>query len=854
MKRLKANLTFAIAGLLLISNVMFGFPADIIINKWNESKIVDKLYHAMKDPNVVDKKRTAFLPTLTGRAYAANFSMQTGYYVGNGSSQSIAGLGFQPQTVIIEAATTAGQGIWKTSAMPANNTAYFSATANATSSIITLDSDGFSVSSNANANSANVRYTWVAFAGSDCTSSGTVCVGTYTGNATNPRKITTGFQPALALVKRSTAVAGNFRTASMAANVGNYFTTTAQVTNGALFTTLVSDGFNVGTTNNASGGVYYYIAFKAVAGVMAEGTFTGDGLDNKNITGFGSGSTPNFVFVKNSNSTTTSNRNPVMSMTPLYGDQSSYMSVTTANAANMIQGLQDDGFQVGTAAQANQSGSVMFWAAFGGAAATPSGSGTFDVATGSYVGNGTSQGISGLGFRPDLVIVKDNTANQSVFRTSLMTANNTAYLASATANFAGGITSLDSDGFTLGASTITNTSGNTYHWQAFGNAYDPITRTGSTDFAIGAYMGNGVDNRAIADLPFQPDMVAVKRSGATAGTWRSTANSGDSSSFFGATADAANRIQALQSFGYQVGTQANVNTSNNLYHWFAFKTGSNFTVGSYTGTASAHSITTGFQPDLAWIKRSTAVNGVHRGSSVAGNSTQYFAGTANVSDRITSLTCNGFSVGGNQTETNTSGATYRYAAWRVPPAPLLGVDIVDSSDCSVASPSVSLPASDFSFDCSNTAGTLGTSGQKLRITNTTANPAWSLSIAATNGATELWRNGGNSQQFDYNESSGSPTGCSDGADGDTKAGQLSFDPSSGTITPQSGCTASNVSLGSPASFQQGSIDAITLISASASALTDCYWDITGIGIGQYIPGGQPGDTYTLDLTLTVTAF
>lgn len=839
-----------LASLLFTSNIMLGFPADVLINKWNESNIVDNLYHATRDASVVDKSMRR-LPAFTQKAHAANFSMQTGYYTGNGSTQSISGLGFQPQTVIIEAATTAGQGIFKTSAMPSNNTAYFSATVNDTSGIITLDSDGFSVSSNANANSANVRYTWVAFAGSDCTSTGTICVGTYSGNGTNPRKITTGFQPALAIVKRSTAVAGNFRTASMASNVGNYFTTTAQVTNGSLFTTLVSDGFNVGSTNNTSGGIYYYIAFKAVAGVMAEGTYTGDGLDNRNITGFGSGATPNFVFVKNSNSSTTANRNPVMNSTHLFGDYSSYVSVTTANAANMIQKLQDDGFQVGTAAQVNQSGNAIYWAAFGGSAGLPAGSGTFDMAVGSYAGNGTSQNVTGLGFSPDLVIVKSSTASQSVFRTSLMAANNTAYLAAATANFTGGITSLGSDGFSVGSSTVVNTSGTTYHWQAFGNAYDPVTKSGATDFAVGTYTGNGVDNRDITDLPWQPDMVAVKRSGATAGTWRSTANSGDSSSFFGATLDGANRVQALQTFGYQIGTQANVNSSGNTYNWFAFKTGDNFTVGSYSGTGSAQDIVTGFQPDLAWIKRSTAVNGVHRGSSLVGDAAQYFAATANATGRITGVSCNVFTVG-TQTETNQSGGTYRYAAWRAPNS-ILSVDIVDSSGCSVASPGVSLPATDFSFSCTNNVGIFGTSSQKLRVTNTTTGPSWSVDIAATNGATELWRNGGNNQQFDYNDSSGSPPGCDDGADSDTKAGRLSLDPSTGTIVPKSGCNTTGLSLGSAASFTEGSIDAISLISASGAA-TNCYWDITGIGLGQYIPGGQPGDTYTLDLTLTITAF
>jgi hypothetical protein len=843
-----------LVGLLVLSNLLFGFPADMLVEKWNQSKIVDNLYLAMRDSKVVDvAKERKPTPKLVQKAQAANFSMQTGYYVGNGSSQSISGLGFQPQTVIIRAGTTAGQGIWKTSAMPANNSAFFSATANNTGSLITLNADGFSVATNANVTNANVRYNWIAFAGSDCTSSGTFCVGTYTGNGSNPRKITTGFQPSFVMVKRSTALAGgaSFRTASMAANMGQYTLNTAQVTNGSLFTTLVSDGFNVGSINNTSAGIYYYIAFKSVAGVMAEGTYTGNGVDNRNITGFGASATPNFAIIKNATSATANNRNPMFNSTHSYGDHSSYLAVTTTNAANMIQGLQTDGFQVGGGVNANENAQTIYWAAFGGAASSPPGAGTFDMATGSYSGNGTSQSVSGLGFSPDLVIIKDNAANQSVFRTSLMAANNTAYLASATANFTGGITSLSADGFSVGASATVNGSGGTYHWQAFGNAYKPTINSGAADFMIGAYMGSGTDNRNITGLPTQPDMVATKRSGATAGAWRSSANSGDQSNFFAATAQGANRIQSLSTFGYQVGTAANVNTNNNLYNWFAFKSGDNFAVGSYTGTGSAQNISPGFQPDLAWIKRSTAVNGVFKASSLVGDSTQYFNALANVTNRITDFDCNVFSVGGNITETNATSATYRYAVWRVPDPGTLGIDIVDGGGCSLASPVISMSAATASFDCTTTIGTLGTSGQKLRLTNTTGNPGWSLTIAATSGENDLWGNG--SEEYDFNDPNGSPPGCNDGADADSgEAGQLTLDPSSATITPKSGCTSTGVSLGSAAAFAQGVLNSLTLVTAN-SANTNCYWDFTSIGASQKVPREQPPGTYTLNLTVTVTA-
>jgi hypothetical protein len=598
-------------------------------------------------------------PVVFKKAKAQTFQMQVGYYVGTGATLSISGLGFQPQLVIIKADNTDGTGpIWKSSAMPSSNSAYFTATANDTGSVIQFNSDGFTVSASAQVNTANVVWKWIAFAGSDCSSNGTFCVGTYTGNGTATRTITTGFQPDLVWVKRSTAVAANWRSSVMPDNVGQFFINTNQDTTGALYTTLNSDGFTVGSTNNVSGGTYYYVAFKQVSGAMNVGSYTGNATDNRNITGVGF--VPNFVFVKNANAATAAAG--VFNITDSYGDYSSFFT-DTASAVDHIQALQTDGFQVGASSNVNGSGNTIYYAAFGGAA-NWSASGTFKMTTGSYVGTGSSFSITGLGFAPDLVIIKDSAANYAVFRTRVMGGDSTAYFANAAANFTGGITALGTDGFTIGTSAIVNTAGNTYYWEAFGGAFNPLTNSGSADFAIGAYTGNGIDNRNIVRLPFQPNLVTVKRSGATAGAWRTSALSGDLSSFFAGTAETTNIIQALNSDGFQIGTAANVNSAANVYFWFAFKSGPNFAVGSYTGNGTSQNITSvGFQPDLVWVKRSTAVQGAFRPSSLLGNSTQLFLNVANITNAITGFISNGFSVG-NAGEVNTSGGIYRYAAWK----------------------------------------------------------------------------------------------------------------------------------------------------------------------------------------------
>lgn len=791
-------------------------------------------------------------------ANAANFSMKTGYYIGNGSTQTIGNLGFTPNLVIIKSDSNVGTGVFKTSAMPTNTTGYFAATALDTSSMITFSADNFAVSSSTVVNGANSRYTYTAFGGSDCTASGTFCVGTYTGNGSNPRLINTGFQPVAAIVKRSTAVAASFRTKDMAANYGQYFTTAAQVTNGGLFSTISSNGFNVGSAvNNVSSGVYYYAAFKEVSGIMQTGTYSGNGSDNRNITGFGGGSTPSLVIVKNSNSSTTANRNPVMSQTHSYGDQSSFMSTATATEINMIQALQGGGFQVGSGVRANQNGNAHFWMAWGGEPALPQGDGTFSMATGTYTGNGSNnRQITGVGFKPDLVLIKrDNDTQAVVMRTSMMNSNISTALTLATASMTDAIIGLTSDGFTLGTNAAVNTTGGTYHWQAFGNAYDPVTRTGSSDFMIGAYTGNGSDNRPIA-VPDGLDLVTIKQhngtSSSTVAYWRTTANSGDQANGFHDFAATADIIQNMTPDSFEIGANGGVNTNNRLYFWFGFKQGSNFNVGSYTGTGNTQTISSlGLQPDLLWVKRDTNVHGVLRPSTLAGNSTQQFQAAANISNGITGFTLNGFSLASTTTNTNASGGTYFYAAWREPSPGILSIDIVNASGTPVATPSVAMAPLPASFTCDTSTGTLGTSAQRLRITNTTTNPNWSVGIAATSGGNALWSASGG-KYYDFNDPSGSPNGCADGIDTDSYAGQLTFSPTGANITPISGCNSSGVIPGAVAGFQEGVFNSLNLVSG-AGAQTSCYWDITNIGISQTIAPQVSKGTYTLNLTLTVVA-
>ncbi|MFZ9847440.1 MAG: DUF7483 domain-containing protein [Flavobacteriales bacterium] len=88
----------------------------------------------------------------------------TGNYIGNGTSKSIAGLGFSPECVMIKS-NNAYSAVIRTSDMDAGETKDMGskATACATGQITSLDADGFTVGSGTSTNSNGVVYQYIAW-------------------------------------------------------------------------------------------------------------------------------------------------------------------------------------------------------------------------------------------------------------------------------------------------------------------------------------------------------------------------------------------------------------------------------------------------------------------------------------------------------------------------------------------------------------------------------------------------------------------------------------------------------------------------------------------------------------------
>ena len=217
---------------------------------------------------------------------------------------------------------------------------------------------------------------------------------------------------------------------------------------------------------------------------MASGSYTGNAVDNRNITGLPF--QPDVVILK-----AATNQIGVMRTSTMSGDLAKPLVGATALTANLIQSLASDGFQLGNNAMVNANGVAYHWTAFKAA------SGVLKV--GSYTGNGTTQAITGAGFSPEYVAVMAATNKDAVNRFSGMT---NTFDFEDDKGIAARITSLDADGFSVGNNDRVNGSGATYHYVAFNEIAGVID--------TGTYTGNATNDRSITGVGFQPNYVMVR--------------------------------------------------------------------------------------------------------------------------------------------------------------------------------------------------------------------------------------------------------------------------------------------------------------------------------------------------------
>lgn len=280
---------------------------------------------------------------------------------------------------------------------------------------------------------------------------------------------------------------------------------------------------------------------------LASGTYTGNAANPRVVTGLTFA--PDVIIVKGNNAQPAVIRTATMS-----GDASKPLIGATGLTANLIEALGTTSFTVGSDARVNASGIAYTWVAMKAAGGA--------LHVGTYTGNGTSQSVSGIGFSPEAVTVLPASAQNAQL---LITGMTRSFQYDANTGITNGITSLNATGFSVGSSATVNSSSTAYHYLAWNEV------AGAID--AGNYTGNGADNRSIA-ASIQPQYAIVRSSDtATAreGAHRPSSLIGTASLNYTAAANDTNSIQALQTTGFQVGTDASVNAGGGAYRFLALR-------------------------------------------------------------------------------------------------------------------------------------------------------------------------------------------------------------------------------------------------------------------------------------------
>jgi hypothetical protein len=649
-------------------------------------------------------------------------------YTGNGTSQSITGVGFEPDFVWVKARDRAGEWHMLSDSTRGTNSQLFSNATNAQdtkSTVITsFDSDGFSIGSDAlvNFNGANyVAWCWKANGGTtssntDGTITSTVQVNTkagfsiieYTGtgaNATLGHGLSSA--PNFVIVKKTSAAQnwmvgadGIGWTKYLELNLDSAAATASTTWNN---TAPTSTTVSLGSSNNGntSGQTYVMYAFNSKAGYSSFGSYTGNGLANGPI--INTGFEPAWVMVKGSsnagswwiydNKRSTANpRNKVL--------RSDSSAAETTNTNYNVDFLSN-GFQfTGTDTDINGSGRTYIYMAFASDPSTaPVLADSFN--TNLYTGNGGTQSITGLGFSPNLVWIKvrNNTYVHGLYDTIRgplyrLRSNGTE----ANENVPNSLTSFDSDGFTLGSDIGQNQSANNYvawAWKANsiptintdGNITSVVSVNQAAGFSIIKYTSPSSPSSSTDvvghGLGTTPAMVIVKRTDGVEDwyIWHQELGGGGSGALnkflrftTASEATASNLFNTVNSTVVNLSYTSTGNLQNIAYAFAEIPGFSKF--GGYAGNGTSQSVTLGFEPTFLMLRKRDDVQDWFMLDSVRDpsnpKSKRLFANlsSAEVSSSTTiSFTSTGFDL--PSATFNDSGKNFIYMAFKENPTPIV---------------------------------------------------------------------------------------------------------------------------------------------------------------------------------------
>jgi len=318
-----------------------------------------------------------------------------------------------------------------------------------------------------------------------------------------------------------------------------------------------------------------------------------------------------------------------------------------------------------------------------------------------YTGNGgTDRSITGVGFQPDFVWIKErnNAVSHMIYNSTSgankrLSSDNTG----AEATDSDGLKSFDSDGWTMDAKGSINGSSDTYvawNWLANGgttssNTDGSITSTVQANttagFSIVTYTGNGNDSTVGHGLGVTPEMFIVKRRTGGTGAWTTYHESvGNTKAMFLDQSNAGDTYveyfnnTSPTSSVFSIGQDVSVNSNGSTYVAYCFNNVEGYSkFGKYTGNGSTNGtfVYTGFRPAFVIVKDATVgaswlihdatrspYNTVDNELLADQSGAEYNTSSSYSFNRFDFLS-NGFKNRGTNNGNNTSGDTYIYMAF-----------------------------------------------------------------------------------------------------------------------------------------------------------------------------------------------
>jgi hypothetical protein len=310
-----------------------------------------------------------------------------------------------------------------------------------------------------------------------------------------------------------------------------------------------------------------------------------------------------------------------------------------------------------------------------------------------YTGNSTARSLTGVGFQPDWVWIKSrsNTYHHELYDVARGVQKGLNSNRTNAEETRSGLTSFDSDGFSIGTAGRENNNGDTkvaWNWKAGGsassNSNGSITSTVSANttagFSIVSYTGAGGSSNVGHGLGVAPNFIIAKNRDSGSLSWFV------SNDAIGWTKrlklDGTNTAATNVAFGdtdpdstkfYLQDNNLNTSGQDHIAYCFAEKKGySKF--GSYTGNGNADGtfVYTGFSPAWVMIKNTEGTDNwnIYDNKRLGYNTNYSFliANESNAENTTTStanldILSNGFKVRASTGHLNTSGDKYIYMAF-----------------------------------------------------------------------------------------------------------------------------------------------------------------------------------------------